>query len=287
MSFSKRIGVTPLTKPAQLSDIDKDLKNSLWNVFYAYVLEPLDGGDHFEAEGFKPFVFDLWWNFLKEPVDKSPSSYNYLQRYLREYFFSKPWFNIYELIEFTLTGSSREYFNIEDYSDVLNTILEREYSGYRVINGLIAPIINDLEIDEINEALESSKQYTSISNANIHLKNALFCISNKETPDYRNAIKESISAVESVVRTITDENTLGEALKKIESKGLKINNQLKESFGKVYNYTNDKNAGIRHAVIGEHEAPDYETAKYLLVASSAFVNYLIGLAVKENILTAK
>jgi hypothetical protein len=70
----------------------------------------------------------------------------------------------------------------------------------------------------------------------------------------------------------------------IEKTGLPITNQLKESFNKIYNFTNDKTVGIRHGVSGAHVAPDFETAKYVLVASSAFVNYLVGLAEKAGVI---
>ena len=49
---------------------------------------------------------------------------------------------------------------------------------------------------------------TPYSSVNEHVKNALTLFSRRETPDYKNSIKESISAVESIIREITGKKLL-------------------------------------------------------------------------------
>ena len=78
----------------------------------------------------------------------------------------------------------------------------------------------------------------------MHLSEALKLFSDKEQPDYRNSIKESISAVEVLCRELTGESTLGNALKKLESQVVAIQSQLKEAFIKLYAYTNQPDTGI-------------------------------------------
>ena len=51
---------------------------------------------------------------------------------------------------------------------------------------------------------------------------------------------------------------------------------LQISFEKLYAYTNDKRTGIRHALIENTEVPSFEEAKFMIVACSAFVNYIEG-----------
>ena len=99
-------------------------------------------------------------------------------------------------------------------------------------------------------------------------------MSNKTNPNYRNVIKESISAVEAVAKVLVgDKNAkLGNALSKLESK-ISIHSALKEGFKKIYGYTSDAD-GIRHALMVE-ENLSAEDARYMLVSCSAFVNYLI------------
>lgn len=101
-------------------------------------------------------------------------------------------------------------------------------------------------------------------------------LSDKKKPDYRNSIKESISAVESLAKIITknDKTTLGQALKEIESKH-NIPSSLKTAFSALYGYTSDE-GGIRHSLIETGVTVDIEEARFMLIACSAFINYLIS-----------
>jgi len=67
--------------------------------------------------------------------------------------------------------------------------MNREFSGYIFVSGKVMPRISNIEISEIERAMNSP-----LDSVNEHLKQALSLISKKENPDYRNSIKESISA---------------------------------------------------------------------------------------------
>jgi len=95
-------------------------------------------------------------------------------------------------------------------------------------------------------------------------------LSDRNKPDYRNSIKESISAVEYIVGKITGKHTLGNGLKKL---GKVIPKTLKVAFEKLYAYTNDV-GGIRHALNDAKENVTFKEAKFMLVVCSAFINYL-------------
>jgi len=101
-------------------------------------------------------------------------------------------------------------------------------------------------------------------------------------PDYRNSIKESISAVESLAKILSNNasDTLGSALSKIKKK-LKIHKALEQGFKNIYGYTSD-DGGIRHALT-EESTSDAEDAMFMLVSCSAFINYLITKAHKADI----
>ena len=150
-----------------------------------------------------------------------------------------------------------------------NRILEREYVGYRFVGGYITPITDSVEIKTIDEAV--SAEHNSVRE---HIEKALRLLSDRESPDYANSIKESISAVERMCSIIMGKSTtLGDALSKLQSKGVTINSQMKSAFDKLYAYTNGA-SGIRHA--GQLDGPDatFAEAKFMLVSCSAFVNYL-------------
>jgi hypothetical protein len=98
-------------------------------------------------------------------------------------------------------------------------------------------------------------------------------LSSKVNPDYRNSIKESISAVEAMARVVTGDQkaTLGDALKTLETRGA-LHPAMKEAFSKMYGYTSNAE-GIRHALVSESNVTQAD-ARYFLVVCSAFVNLL-------------
>lgn len=84
---------------------------------------------------------------------------------------------------------------ILNFTSTCNEVLKHNMSGFRFIGGLLAPITNDQEIVSIEQVLNVAE---SLAPVNLHLKTALDRLSDKPDPDYRNSVKESISAVESV-----------------------------------------------------------------------------------------
>jgi len=115
-----------------------------------------------------------------------------------------------------------------------------------------------------------------------HLESALRKLSDRDNPDYRNSIKESISSIESIAKVISnnEKDSLAAALDKIKGK-IKLHSSLERGFKQLYSYTSDAD-GIRHGLM-EESTCDFEDAKYMLVSSSAFVNYLIVKANKAGI----
>ena len=97
----------------------------------------------------------------------------------------------------------------------------------------------------------------------------------RPTPDYRNSIKESISAVEAAVQFLAGKKSYGveRPLKAIEEE-FEIHPALRGGFEKLYAYTSDAD-GIRHALL-EKDKLTQADARYMLVACSAFANYLVS-----------
>lgn len=164
------------------------------------------------------------------------------------------------------------YYDLIDYKAEINELFQREYVGYRFIDGEITPISDDIEVAEIEKSLDIEFQ-----GCKSHIKKALGFLSDRENPDYKNSIKESISAVESICQIIAQNSkaTLGEALKKLEEHGVKIHEAMKKSFSSLYGYTSDE-GGIRHCEGMFESNVTFEEAKFMLVSCSAFVNYLIA-----------
>jgi hypothetical protein len=144
-------------------------------------------------------------------------------------------------------------------------------SAWRIVGSEISKLTSEEEISAIEEALTPINQQDAVST---HLATALKHLSNRQSPDYRNSIKESISAVEALCRIITDnpKATLGKALDQLAAAGVNVHPSLKGAFDKLYGYSSDA-SGIRHSLSGE-ETLDYDDAKFMLVSCSAFVNLL-------------
>ena len=160
----------------------------------------------------------------------------------------------------------------------MNDCLQSENSAYRVISQQITEITSEQEIQSIEDALENTNQYSGVQQ---HLNQALKLLSDRQNPDYRNSIKESISSIESICKIVTNDEkaTLGKALKVIEDK-FGLHPALKGSLSQLYGYTSDSD-GIRHAMLEESNL-SYIDAKFMLVACTNFINYLIEKTKAQN-----
>ncbi len=162
-----------------------------------------------------------------------------------------------------------DYFNEKRLIESINVILERELSSYRFVGGTFTDITDTQEVSMLDEAFSD----TEFPAVHAHLRRALELLSDRKQPDYRNSIKESISAVESLAQTISGQPkaTLGDALKVLERTN-KIHPALKEGFSKIYGYTSDE-GGIRHAMLDEPNLSPAD-AKFFLLSCTSFINYL-------------
>jgi len=261
--FSERFGIKAPKEEFQVNSMDDDLRNSLWNEFTLNFYEP-------DKEIFLGVARVLWTKFFKYRLDELSVRILY-QTYdkIKSEFFKLDWDEVYDFIEFIANINYLKAQNrINNFVVNCNDILKEELSVYRFIDKVLTKITSEEEISEIEEALSIEEPFSIVAH---HLNDSLKFLSDRKSPNYRNSIKESISAVESIVQLITGEkkSTLGQALKKIEPE---LHPALKGAFEKLYGYTSNAE-GIRHALIKEPNL-DFEEAKFMLVSCSAFINYL-------------
>jgi len=68
-----------------------------------------------------------------------------------------------------------------------------------------------------------------------------------------------------------------------KDKIIDLNQALKGGFDSIYGWTSDE-GGIRHSLkFGEGSNVGFEDAKFMLVAASAFINYLKEKAIKAGV----
>jgi hypothetical protein len=271
MRFSERQGFKSAKQVIQVDSMSLALRNTLWSVLQIYIWGDAIPSGHFvsnQPQHLQSLSRNLWFDYFKRPLDTMDAFWTNLVKELREYFFACQWFEVYDFIEFIAANYPPKR---DQFIRACNQILEREVSGYRFLNGLLSPITNEVEMDEVDVALKGAADPVKL-----HLRRALELLSDRANPDYRNSIKESISAVESLVAAaVGEKGSLGQLIKKMEE-DVGLHPALRTAFSSLYGYTSDQD-GIRHAIL-DLQSIGFEDAKFFLVVCSAFVNFVRGRA---------
>ncbi|MGH8953687.1 MAG: AbiJ-NTD4 domain-containing protein [Microbacterium sp.] len=272
VSFAQRMGLRPVRSLVQTDALDEETRIELWNITVATVQRLLEKDAYRTVHG--NVVRAIWcWEF-KQARDEAPSDER-VWGMVKSCLLKDEWFDALDMIE-AVAGYMKRF---EDWHtnevasmavDLYNSVFETHLVGYRFIDFKIVPLDSDVDVDAVAEAIKASRDYAG---ARGHLQRASELLSDRKNPDYRNSIKESISAVEAVVRKITREGTLGAGLKKLKAAGVTVHSALEGAWSKMYGWTSDAD-GIRHAALDPADA-DQAIAKYMLVTCSAFVTYLI------------
>lgn len=275
MRFSQRIGKKSVRQSLQIESIDTTLENRLWNNFLSDFMDKISYTSSSGRLNQAKISKIIWIEFFEQRIDEIPSYSGggiYIDgviNYIKKWFFKAEWYEKYDFIEFIAFLDTKVIQT--HFTKRCNQSLERESAGYRILEEKIVQITSEEEILAIEEAISYS---SSMKPVETHLRTALDYLSNRENPDYRNSVKESISAVESFCSIMTGDEkaTLGKALSQIE-KSHKIHGALKSAFSSLYGYTSDS-GGIRHSLLEDDVSVTMEDAKFMLVSCSAFINYL-------------
>lgn len=250
-SYASTIGISRYLNPsrqtplqAMSSDFCKDVLSEVLNVSV-----------HLPSNKF--YNWEVNYDRFAEIISSAP--YNEVLDFL--------WYVCHWIATHTTSAS----FVHEIYNG-FNQLFEKEYVGYRFVAGEITPITNSLEIQEIEQACQ-----IPFEGAHVQLQKALGFLSDREHPDYKNSIKESISAVESVCKVIANKPKaeLGDALKALIAEGYPIQGALKTGILALYGYTCEA-GGIRHAERETESTVTFEEARFMMVTCSAIVNYLVA-----------
>lgn len=275
MRFSQRIGKKNIRESLQIENIDDALENKLWNNILTDFLDKVSNNGNGRNESDLVVLSKLiWQNFFVRKIDEIPSYSsgdvytNGVVEFIRNWYIGAEWYEKYDFIEYL---SEIDKVVKLGFTEKVKITLKKEMAGYTIINNKIVQINSEQEIDSIEEALKNTSKYNSVE---VHLSRAVELLSDRENPDFRNSIKESISAVEAYCIILTGDSkaTLGKALSVIEKK-YTLHNALKNAFSALYGYTSDS-GGIRHSLLEDDIKISIEDAKFMLVTCSAFINYL-------------
>ncbi len=271
MKFSERYGYLKPSEVIIREQITPEIQNAICTCYDDLSKEM----NYFEGDGkeYARLEENIWCYFLNNRKNDFWLSGGYRivsTRFIGDS--NKQWYEKLDLIEMTINYFFNKHIYIRilgNFISNINAEFERLNFGYRIVENQVVEITSEQEIKTIETAIESNKE-----NVKLHLNNALKLYAQRPNADYRNSIKESITAVEAFTREITGDKGLN--LAKMESAGIKIPPVLRKSFEILYGYTNDPTTGIRHALMDEtaEYVPGAEEALFMLVSCSAFINYL-------------
>jgi len=286
LRFSQRIGKTPIRNSLQSESMDDELRAGIWNCFKMAFLG--DWHDLVHEVGVR-FFERMLQNFFKHPIDSiDTDDAESNVAFVRKWFFKAEWHQVYDFVEYVSAGPEdpprvsvafhRHLGSPSAFAKMCNEILEREMAGYRIVKGEVMRITDEQELQAIEVAVSQAGPWSTAAE---HIRKSAALLFDRKSPDYPNAVKEAISAVESASCAVTGKphSTLAQALKEIEKKH-PLHEALKKAFSTLYGYTSDA-GGIRHGGI-ELADVSFEDAKYMLVACSAFVNYLKGISAQSK-----
>ena len=268
-SFSERYGYISPSNELIIGELPREVINAIINCLHGALDDDI----------YNLPKKAVWLFFLNNKITDFIVYNDCIERYLEST--SIKWHLKLDLVEFIIQAKGiipEEQLDIFVYN--LNSDFERLHYGYRIVDDFVVQITSNTEIECIEETIDTAED-----NIKEHFQKAIEHLSNREKPDFRNSIKESISAVGVICRKMTGENDLGKALYVLQKKRGMLHPQLKDAFAKLYDYSNDKNSGIRHELMDESGTyiPSYYEAKFMLVVCSAFVNYMNGIDIADEI----
>lgn len=278
--FSERYEYSNVRDSIQLDYIDEQLQVGLWNVLdVSYwssaeyirrdLAPPMKLVSDQHNRDLYVLVRALWADFFKAPLEEITkrfgSDWDRILGHIRDFFFGNTaWWALYDFIEFVAENHPDMERNAR-FRESANVMLEREMSAWRFVGPTIAQITSEEEIASIDAAMGNS----AAPNAAKHIESALALLSDREDPDYRNSVKESISAIEAAVRLATDDEdaTLSDGVKLL-SRHHDLHPAMRAALLKLYGYASDE---------GRHSACTQRRARSDHCRSSVRVGRVLGI----------
>ncbi|MCF8484518.1 MAG: hypothetical protein K9G71_04845 [Rhodobacteraceae bacterium] len=280
-SFSSRFGYAKPSFDLREDEMPEPLRNGLWDAVSLTYFQDIAEYDIIGRQvrlttQFEELTEIIWFHFFRKPTDTRDREAKAIISFIRKFFFGSNFFSVYDFIEF-LAQSEIDHFRFkgggEDFARFCNRVLERERAAFRFAGTTLVKITDENQLESVEQAMGDD----SPAAVREHIKRAAELYSQRPSPDYRNSIKESISAVEAAVAFVTDSKKVGgisTPLRKAVDKVV-VHPALRDGFEKLYAYTSDAD-GIRHALLNDNTLTQAD-ARYMLVSCSAFANYLMAL----------
>jgi hypothetical protein len=269
MRFTDRLG---RTQPPKLhnEEVSEELLVALWNTFQPVLF----AGASLERSTWRGSLLQVYEYLDWRTSDLSFTPSREITKF-QDWFFDedeRDWADIYNFVDFI----GRHLYRVSGNKTIFhlfNEVLQSKGSPYRFVAEELTPITDPIESDSVEQAIGSAN---GLDGAREHLRVALQKLGLRPEPDFRNAMKEAVSAVESTLKVFADkpQADLRAALKEFV-KTHTVHPALQGMLDKLYGYTSNE-PGVRHALIDADANVGFAEAKFMVVACSGFVNYLIA-----------
>lgn len=202
--FSDRMGIKPINTAMQTTAFDTRTRTALFNII-TRLFDLLATCMHAEAHA--AFYADILSQVYVLPLASAKTygataiNISTAQDAIQSTINNGDYDDVLTILEYLASKLPSVSRSIQ-FTQLVNALFEKEYVGYRFVNNIIVPISSSQEIAAIEEALK-----TPYDQVNTHTEKALGLLSDRQSPDYENSIKESISAVERMCSIIVGKST--------------------------------------------------------------------------------
>src|SRR6266436_2233803 len=165
LAFSDRIGITKPRTILQVEAMDDELRNGMWQACNEHHFRQ-DDDHHFPYDvQFQNLLSNVYVDFFKKTSDAIPYGYEAGIRSIRNWFFGAQWWEIYNFVEFLISA-----FDNPPFAERVSFFLEREKSGYRILQNQFVAITDEVELSTISEAATLGSKF---SGAREHIQSAI------------------------------------------------------------------------------------------------------------------
>jgi hypothetical protein len=263
-TFSERTGLKPF-KTVPADSLEPGLRNRLWNAIQACYLSSAAWSPELDE-----FVRRLWDEYFKWPLDAIP--YGSVLQTIRDHFFRVEWYEVYDFIEFCAVAFPNQAVS-ERFVCQANAVLDQELAAYRFVGGRLVRITSEQEISAVEEALEGCR---TLGGVHERLERALELLADRRALDCAGSIQQSLDAVEEIQHLFNGD---GHSVFERAAQGLAASPALQPAFSRLFSNGHGNGAAGTPPVTGTNGEPGFEDAKFMLVACSALVNYVVSRSV--------
>jgi HEPN domain-containing protein len=279
LTFAQRENGAPVPQQMKRDELSRALRVRLYELLQLAVgfdTARTVGGVSIEGE-WQNIFYALHRDYHERMTDQFSTDYKMLMSEVKLVIEQGQFHKVYGLLEFILRHEACP----PGLPVRLDEILAETHAAYRIVAGdTFLPYTSDEEVAVVVEALGDLHE-PQFEGAHTHYKSAVEALT---AGNYADSMRESIHAVESVVKLLSGEATLQDGVKELAKKG-HLHATIQGAIEKIAAWTNGV-AGIRHAKkAGEAEpAVDEDDAVYMLGLCGSTVSYLKRVGTKAGLI---